>query len=496
MKDELISNESLLFIMDQLHEAVHITDKDGYVVYANPAAEKLEHVPLREMIGRNLTKIYSYSDYENGFKPPALDVLETGISRLNENCEYYSANGEIVNSIVSNYYYQGKDKENPCICSVSENITDMKERLIKYGGVENKKTVRLQKKLMKNGTSFIFDDIIGESPVIKNAIEMSKRFAVKKMPILLYGETGTGKEMFAQSIHNASSAMHYDFVPVNCAAIPENLLESILFGTVKGAFTGAITKEGLFEKAENGTVFLDEINSMPMVLQAKLLRALQEKEVQRIGSNERIKINCRIISATNKHPMNAISSGELREDLFYRISTGMIFIPPLRERGGDITLLARYFMEKSSEELGHHVFHMSNDLTELFSKYSWPGNIRELANVIESSVNMISVGDIMLMTQHLPQYMKNRLQQDILIKTAMEKSDDFVEIGNDLPLMKGNGMKETVDLFEQHLITDALKKTKGSIRKSADLLKITRQGLEKKLKKYRIDAKKYRPKSE
>ena len=199
--------------------------------------------------------------------------------------------------------------------------------------------------------------------------------------------------MFAQSIHNASSSVSGPFIPVNCAAIPENLLESILFGTVKGAFTGAVDSVGLLEKAENGSVFLDEINSMPIALQAKILRALQEKEVQRIGDSKTRKINCRIISATNKLPSEAIRDGEMREDLFYRLSTGMILIPPLRERGDDLELLADYFIAKCNEEIDATVTSMSPELKRLLKSYYFPGNCRELANIIESAMNMTIEGE-------------------------------------------------------------------------------------------------------
>lgn len=496
MKKETISSEMLLFILDQLHEAIHITNKDGFIIYANPAAEKLEHISLEDMIGCYMTDIYRYSDYEKGIQPPSLDVLKAGTPRLDEHYEYYSQNGETVDSIVSNYpYYDGAKREN-YVCSVSENIIDMKERLVRLGGMENKRTVRLKNKLMKNGTSFVFDDIIGESATMQNAVEMAKRFAPKKMPIMIYGETGTGKEMFAQSIHNAGPGMHHNFVPINCAAIPETLLESILFGTVKGAFTGAVNKEGLFEKAEKGTIFLDEINSMPIVLQAKLLRAIQEKEVQRIGSNETIKIDCRIIIATNKQPIEAIHGGELREDLFYRLSTGLVFVPPLRERGGDITLLARYFMEKCSEELGSHVYGIDDELTYLLSWYSWPGNIRELANVIESSVNMITQEETVLTKKHLPVYIKNRLEQDISVRSVKEMARINPGGWGDFPFLKQRNIKESVELFEQYLISDALKINKGNTQAAANYLGLTRQGLEKKLKKYQIDPKPYRIKKE
>ncbi|MEG1497484.1 MAG: sigma 54-interacting transcriptional regulator [Clostridiales bacterium] len=495
-KEIEITKEMLLYILDQIHEAVHIVDHRGIIIYANNGAESLERIPKEKMVGKDITSIYTHTDYEKGSLPPCLIVLKTGIPRINENSEYYSSDGNSVNSIVSNYpyYIDGEDNEVAAVLGISENINQMKERLIKLGGIESKHTYRLRKKLMKNGTVYIFDDIIGESPSMKSAVEMAKRFAAKKMPIMLYGETGTGKEMFAQSIHNASPAMHNNFVPINCAAIPENLLESILFGTVKGAFTGALDKEGLFEKAHGGTVFLDEINSMPIGLQAKILRVLQEKEVQRIGDSKTKKIDCRIISATNKQPIEAIRCGELREDLFYRLSTGIVFIPPLRERSGDLGLLARYFMETCNEDFGNSIYQISDDFQNMLSQYSWPGNIRELANTIESSMNMTAPGEIILSLKHLPAYLRNRFQQEIHPETL----GDFSKPKDaDLPTFSqpNTGLKNMVGFYEKALIEKTLSKERGNVSRCSVALDITRQGLEKKIKKYGIDVNKYRKNS-
>ncbi|MEE0777071.1 MAG: sigma 54-interacting transcriptional regulator, partial [Bacillota bacterium] len=338
-----VMNESLLLdIIEHFHAAVYIVDKDGNMEYLNSAAKRMDRL-TDNVIGKNLSEIYYNTVFQEGMNSPCLDTLKTGNAHIYENLEWYLKDGTTVNAITSTYPII-KEGEIQGVFALSEDVNQLKKFLIKNGAFKQKLSYRFRNKTMKNGTQYVFNDIIGESELMKNTIMMARRFAAKKLPVMIYGETGTGKEMFAQSIHNASPYVAGPFIPINCAAIPENLLESMLFGTVKGAFTGALDHAGLFEKAEGGSVFLDEINSMPMLLQAKILRVLQEKEVQRIGDSKTRKINCRIISATNQLPTEAIRSNSLREDLFYRLSTGMVWIPSLKERSEDISLLVDYFM--------------------------------------------------------------------------------------------------------------------------------------------------------
>ena len=304
-----------------------------------------------DVIGKNLADIYSNTVFREGMNSPTLDALQTGNPHIYENLEWYLKDGTTVNAITSTYPVREGD-DIIGVFALSEDVDRLKAFLIKHGAFKQKISYRFRNKTMKNGTQYVFDDIIGKSELMKNTIVMARRFAAKKLPVMIYGETGTGKEMFAQSIHNAS--------PYKSGAVRSHQLaqlfrktcwKSMLFGTVKGAFTGAIDHAGLFEKAEGGSVFLDEINSMPLMLQAKILRVLQEKEVQRIGDSKTRKINCRIISATNKLPSEAVRNNELREDLYYRLSTGMVWIPSLRERNEDLSLLMDYFIEKANAEL-------------------------------------------------------------------------------------------------------------------------------------------------
>lgn len=486
-----ISEKILLRIMGQLNEAIYITDKDGTVIYVNSAAEKLEHLPKEVMVGKTVSEVYSYTDLRTEKNAPSLNVLKTGIPQVDENLEWYTKEGIGVNAITSSYpLFDGEDIIGGF--SISENIENQKERLRSVGAFARKNTYRLRKKLMGNGTIYIFDDIIGKSEVMQESIAMAKRFAMKRMPVMIYGETGTGKEMFAQSIHNASPNMNGNFVAVNCAAIPENLLESTLFGTIKGAFTGALDSPGLFEKAENGTIFFDEINSMPIALQAKLLRALQEKEVRRIGDTKIRKINCRVLSATNKAPAQAIREGEMREDLFYRLSTGLIFIPPLRERGRDIDLLIGDFIDKSNIELNAEIETISSSLSSLLHAFYWPGNIRELANTIESAMNLTSEGEKVLDVHHLPNYLKNHFKAEIAcMPNAMEvfsRGNKALQPYENLPVMDFHGDLSTmVGEYEKNILEIALASTGGNLTKCGHKLGITRQGLMKKVKKYNID---------
>lgn len=486
-----LNNETVQSLLNKLNEAVYIIDKNGIVLYANEAAALLEEISLNEIIGNTVFDLARLTELNDNWIPPSLSVLKDGKERVNQNIEWFNKNGTAINAIVSNYpIFQ--EKEIAGVFSISESIKEIKRRLVGIGAFNQKNTYRLKKKAMKNGTVYIFDDIIGDSENFKDAISMSKRFASRKLPIMLYGETGTGKEMFAQSIHNSSAFSKGQFVAINCAAIPENLLESMLFGTSKGAFTGAAERPGLFEKAENGSIFLDEVNSMPLALQAKLLRALQEKEIQRIGSNETRKISCRIISATNKPPEAAIRDNELREDLFYRLSTGIVNLPPLRERKNDIDLLIIYFIEKANAELDTLIKEVSDDLLSLLHTYTWPGNIRELSNIIESAMNMTLEGETVLKLCHLPPYFLSNFSEPLfskgeylspLPKTFYDNTlnSNLLHADLNLPLNK------IVGDYEKTILEHFLTESKGNLTHCSQKLGITRQGLMKKIKKYNIN---------
>lgn len=490
MDNNICINESFLIeALERIQEAIYITDNNGIVVYINNAAEKLEQIERNKLIGKHISEIYNYVQFQDDKNSPCLQVLETNLPQINENLEWFTPEGNLVNAISNTYPIRRQDKVVGVI-EIAEKIADIKNKLANYCTYENKLSYPLKKKQMNNGTIYVFDDIICKNKTMKAAVITARRFAMQKLPVLIYGETGTGKEMFAQSIHNASPFVKGPFVPINCAALPATLLESILFGTVKGAFTGAVDNAGLLEQAEKGTIFLDEMNSMDMFLQAKLLRALQEKEIQRIGDAKRRPINCRIISAINQGPTEAIAANNLREDLFYRLSTGIIHIPPLRDRGYDLEVLIYNFIKKYNNELNIKVSNVDNNLLALLNSYRWPGNIRELSNVIESSMNMVGEMEETLTMNHLSTYFIRRLNNENeltpLENFSLERKN--FQISTSSIEKESNGtLYDMLHHYEKNLIEQALIAAEGNRTHCSDRLGISRQNLSHKLRKYRIN---------
>jgi two-component system, NtrC family, response regulator AtoC len=323
----------------------------------------------------------------------------------------------------------------------------------------------LRDQLDKNG----WDEFIGQSPAMRDVYELIGQVAPSKASVFISGETGTGKELVAQAIHRHSGRKGL-FVPINCAAIPTSILESELFGYVRGAFTGAVKDRiGKFEFAHQGTVFLDEITEIPLEIQAKLLRVLQENTLERLGSNRSFEIDLRVIAATNRNPRVAVAEGRLREDVFYRLNVVNIDLPPLRDRQDDTLLLANSFIEKYRKQMGYPALQLSAAACELLTIYSWPGNVRELENIIERAVVLSGGGKIH--EQHLP--------HEITIETPQEDI---------LPENQDTDMEGCVSNLEIRMITAALQQTEGNKAKAARNLKISERTLWYKLKKYNIGA--------
>lgn len=324
--------------------------------------------------------------------------------------------------------------------------------------------VRLEKLEKKVGQTYSFDSILGESKVLKDAVSLAQKVSGTDVPVLLTGETGTGKEVFAQAIHYSSKRARQNFVAVNCSSFSKELLESEMFGHKAGSFTGALKdKKGLFEEANNGTIFLDEIGEMAFELQTKLLRILETGEYIKIGDTKPTRVNVRIIAATNRNLSQEIVAGRFREDLFYRLSVFQIHLPPLRERAGDIRLLAKAFIKSFAEQLARPVVEIAPAFLEALDSQPWKGNIRELRNVIERSMIVCESGYLDI--ADLPFDIQN---------AHYEHSNDSSPGSFELSAM------------ERRHIARVLEYTKGNKTEAARLLKIGLTTLYRKIEEYKI----------
>jgi len=318
---------------------------------------------------------------------------------------------------------------------------------------------------------FKVDFIISASRGMEEALNLVKRAAPSAATVLILGESGTGKELIARAIHYSSPRADRPLVKVNCAALPDNLLESELFGHEKGAFTGAVTRRiGRFEQADQGTIFLDEIGDLSSSLQSKLLRVLQEKEFERVGSSQTLKVDVRVVAATNRDLEEEIQKGTFREDLYYRLNVVTIFLPPLRERKEDLPPLIEHFLKKYSRENQKSMLSLSKEARDLLLNYNYPGNIRELENIVERAV-VLSRGDT-IMTEDLPLNLREGKVEDLMKEAGKRRS-----------------LPETLEEIERLRITQALESSHGVQTKAAEELGISERVLRYKMKKYGIGEK-------
>ena len=312
------------------------------------------------------------------------------------------------------------------------------------------------------------DRIITQDPAML-AMKARIRDAAKlDSTVLIYGETGTGKELVAESLHSEGRRADKPFVSQNCAAIPANLLESLFFGTEKGCYTGALTRKGLLEEADGGTLFLDEINSMEINLQAKLLKVLEEKKVRRLGGSRDIPFDVRIVAAVNEEPAKLIREKRMREDLYYRLGVVRLTLPPLRERPGDIPLLARFFLDRFNRSMDRHIEGISDLALRRMEEYDWPGNVRELQNVVEGAFSASRSG---LLTA---EYLEERL------RLPLRQAEDSPE---PVQLEEGFSLPQAVERYERELVRQALEQS-TSLSQAARLLGISRQNLKYKMQKF------------
>ena len=381
-------------VLPVFHEGVIVVDVRGTIVYYNDTQGRIDDLPPVEAVGKKIVEVYDLTEAQS----TTMRCLESGCPIVNHPMFYRTRLGKFAN-VVSNVYPLRASGRLVGAISFTKDY-QMIEKIVSPPALEKKPRVS------GNGTRYAFENVVGSSPSLQTAVRVARMAARSPSPVMITGETGTGKEIIAQSIHNHGAARHRKFIPVNCAAIPENLLEGMLFGTTRGAFTGAVDRPGLFEEADSGTLFLDEVNSMPLSLQAKMLRVIQEKFVRRIGSLRETPVRVKIISSLNEDPHHAIDRRTLRQDLFYRLGVVVIVMPPLRERIADLPALTSHFIGLSGRAMGKSAEAVSDEVLRLFQEYPWPGNVREMAHVIEGAMNVIDDKESVISMKHLPRHLQ------------------------------------------------------------------------------------------
>lgn len=379
----ILQREILISILEKLPIGVQIVNNYGTIVYVNPAFLNTLNVKSHERIGKSI-----YEVSPDGSLATALRTKKPVINLRN------NPEGTIV-ELVSNaspLYYNGEMIGAIAIMNDIMEVVSLTKQLKKSRHIAKSLSEKISYLSQAN---YSFDDIIRSSPKMNRVVEISKEAAQNDSVVLIQGETGTGKELIASAIHNASLRSLESFICVNCSAIPENLLESEFFGHEKGAFTGAIKRKlGKFELANGGTLFLDEIGDMPLSLQPKILRAIQEMKIQRVGGEEDIDVDIRIVAATNRNLKQMVKRGEFRSDLYYRLNVIPIIIPPLRERKEDLYDLIDHLIRKICRKLGRKIVSFSDEAMEIMYKYDWPGNVRELENIVERAIIGLKTRDI------------------------------------------------------------------------------------------------------
>lgn len=435
-------------VLENAHEAIVITDADGIILFMNRAYR--DFLGVQDVVGRKVNEVIENTRMhivaQTGREEIA-DIQRIRGKDMIANRIPIVENGKI-QAVIGTVLFQDVQE----LHALSATVEQLKQELAYY-----KKEFR-----RKLGAAYSFEQIIGSGPKMQEVKNLAQKVAKSDTTVLITGESGTGKELFAHALHSASRRQMGPFIRVNCAAIPDSLLESELFGYAEGAFTGALSggKKGKFELADHGTILLDEIGDMPLPLQAKLLRVLQEKEVERVGGLRPIPIDVRVVSSTNRDLLERIKEGKFREDLYYRLNVVTLNIPPLRERLEDLPDLVHELLEQLMESTGVILRTIEEDVWDALRSYSWPGNVRELRNVLERALHLMD-GD-RLKGKHLMIPLSDR---------QMRKSG--------FPTLK-----ESLEYAEREAIVRALDAAGNNKLEAAKLLGISKSGLYQKLDKY------------
>ncbi len=447
-------------ILNNIHEAVCICDINGIVTYWNKSSEKLYKIKAKDIIGLKVTEHFN--------NPLIPKVLKEG--KAIENIRHEPMRGKsVILSVIPIY---NPKKEMVAVVSTDRDVTEVVS-LSKKLESANAKVEMLSNAYNKEiANNYSFSYIGGKSKKIIEAINLCQKVAPSSASVLITGESGTGKEVFAKAIHEASGR-NGQFVAINCSAIPENLLESELFGYVEGAFTGATKKGkmGMFEFANNGTLFLDEIGDMPLGMQSKLLRVLQDGVIYKLGSGKPVYTNTRIIAATNKDLKKSIKEETFRNDLFYRLAIVQVELPPLRERREDIKDLINLFISQVSKNERIEIKEIDNRIYNILSSYKWEGNIRELKNVIQRMV-LLSNGEC-ISVDSIPKYILSYEEEKYFINKDIDSEDKY-------------NLEKMVKTLECEIIREVMNITGGNKVKAAEILKVKRSTLYYKLKQYNM----------
>ncbi len=444
-------NIKSLLNINNYFDSIIITDSKGIIEYYSNMRSDIYDLRQREIIGKSILEIHPYLTEETS---SIMRVLKDG-KPIYDQIEYLTTkHGQNLTNIYSTLPIV-KDSKIVGAIDLARCINENERQNIILTHSYNEKERLYQ-----------LDDIITKSSAMNEIKTKITRIANTDSSVMIYGETGTGKELVAQAIHSYSYRSNNKFISQNCAAIPANLLEGILFGTVKGSYTGAENRRGLFEVANNGTLFLDEINSMDINMQSKILKAIEEKKVTRIGGTEPIDTDIRVITALNEPPLRCVEKKKLREDLYYRLNVVQIDIPPLRERTEDIIYLTDYFINMYNKKMNKSIIGLSDEVKNLFLDYNWPGNVRELKNIIEGAFNII--GSRYIQLRDLPNYLTSQFNNQ---SPNIEASN--LEIS----------LTERVENYERRLLIEALTSSE-TIAEAARRLKLSKQTLSYKLSKY------------
>lgn len=458
--------------LDHISDGIQIYDKNAAAVYFNKSSRSISQIPDEVSVeGRHLLDMY---DLEESIST-TLTCLHTQSPVINRVDHYKSSDGFSIATANTSYpIKRGKELLGAVVFEQTSQI--VKSYIQKMEEVD--KALKLYDAHAHHirFSGYTFEHVIGHGEKLLHAVSIAKKVAKQNSSILLVGETGTGKEIFAQSIHRESDRRDKKFVALNCAAVPDSLIESILFGTQKGSFTGSENKPGYFEEADGGTLFLDELNSMSLTMQSKILRAIQENTFRRVGGQKDIKMDIRIISSCNEDPFRSIGDNQFRKDLFYRLSTVMIELPPVREHKEDLEELIRYHLEASAFQYVRPFTDVSPEVMELFRAYSWPGNVRELFHVLDYAQNVADSDT--LCVEHLPGYLLKIKKEEAKAShlNTLDESVDFIN----------NDLQSLMDEYEHTILLKALEHYGYNITKTADSLRLRRQSLQYRIKKYGI----------